>query len=88
MSSIAMAQNRFEEAEVILKEQMEECGGAKKRQARNVDVSDEQISASIERVLRKDETAAYRFFDFLKKYKFCANRDVFVSVLIRSTVKK
>ncbi|CAI2354880.1 unnamed protein product [Caenorhabditis sp. 36 PRJEB53466] len=90
MSSIAMAQNRIEEAEVILKEQMEEYGGAQRRQARNADVSDEQICASLERVIRKtdEDDVAYRFFDFLKKYKFCANRDVFLSLLVELTVRK
>ncbi|EGT45196.1 hypothetical protein CAEBREN_02075 [Caenorhabditis brenneri] len=90
MSSIAMSHKRFEEAELFLKQQMEEYGGAARRQARNVDVSDEQICGSLVRVLQKDESAesAFQFFEFLKKYKFCANRDVFVKVLIEFTVKK
>uniref|UniRef100_A0A1I7UVF9 Pentatricopeptide repeat-containing protein n=1 Tax=Caenorhabditis tropicalis TaxID=1561998 RepID=A0A1I7UVF9_9PELO len=90
MSSIAMSHRRFEEAELFLRQQMEEYGGASRRQARNVDVSDEQVCASIDRVLRKDETAesAFQFFEFLKKYKFCTNRDVFVKVLIQFTVEK
>ncbi|EFP05902.1 hypothetical protein CRE_27437 [Caenorhabditis remanei] len=90
MSSIAMAHRRFEEAELFLKQQMEEYGGAVRRQARNADVSDEQICASIERVLRKDDSgeSALKFFDFLKKYKFCSTRDVFVRVLVEFTVKK
>uniref|UniRef100_A0A8R1DM94 Uncharacterized protein n=1 Tax=Caenorhabditis japonica TaxID=281687 RepID=A0A8R1DM94_CAEJA len=88
MSSIAMAQNRITEAENILKEQMDEYGGAARRQARNVNVSDEQICASIERVLRKDEPSAIQFFHFLKKYKFCSNRDVFLSLIVKYTVQK
>ncbi|UMM34472.1 hypothetical protein L5515_007538 [Caenorhabditis briggsae] len=90
MSSIAMANHHFEEAELFLKQQMEEYGGAARRQARNVDVTDEQICASMERILRKPDAleSAFQFFDFLRKYKFCTTRDVFVKVLIESTVEK
>ncbi|CAJ55251.1 ERAP1_C domain-containing protein [Caenorhabditis elegans] len=90
MSSIAMSHQRSEQAELFLKQQMEEYGGSARRQARNVDVSDDQICAAIQRVLNKDKTgnSAFQFFEFLKKYKFCSNRDVFARVLIEFTVKK
>ncbi|CAL2044585.1 unnamed protein product [Caenorhabditis brenneri] len=91
MSSIAMSHKRFEEAELFLKQQMEEYGGAARRQGSIQLILELSISSRVSaRNVDKDESAesAFQFFEFLKKYKFCANRDVFVKVLIEFTVKK
>ncbi|CAB3399127.1 unnamed protein product [Caenorhabditis bovis] len=87
MSSIAYSNGYRKTAEEILKQQFEEVGGAQ-IQVRHKNITEEQISSAIERVCRNSTISeAFNFFETLKKYKYCTNRDVYLNLLVKKSLE-
>ncbi|CAI5452030.1 unnamed protein product [Caenorhabditis angaria] len=86
MSSYAMCKNRPQEARKFLEEQFKEVGGSQ-RQARHVQITEAQINANLERVLKSNIETGIRFYEFLLDFRFCANRDVYLETIIEYIFK-
>ncbi|CAD6186993.1 unnamed protein product [Caenorhabditis auriculariae] len=88
MSSLAMANSQEKLARSLLETSISDVP-KEYRHARFVELNEEQVCSAIRRVLKaRGVELACQFYDFLRLQRFCAQRDVFLEILVGDVVLK
>ncbi|KAJ1350981.1 hypothetical protein KIN20_006914 [Parelaphostrongylus tenuis] len=89
--SILIANGRKEQSEKLLRRHYEEYGG-KSRFARNSLINEDQVIAALHRVLNSSSKEAVqnarRFYQWLLEWKFCSNKDAYISLFVQNALEQ